>query len=81
MSTSGSYAERAMRSPRKCKIIGFVAKNDSNPWEAWYYVESRGLDIMVRKAGIGTVTVKITARQLRQALDLIESTFETEAKP
>lgn len=72
----GSYAERAMRQPRKCKIIGNIAKNDPNPWESWYYVDHRGLDVMVRKAGIGTVTVKMSARQLRQALDLIDSTAD-----
>lgn len=75
----GSYAERAMRKPRKCKVIGFAAK-DTKAWESWYYVERRGLDIMVCKQGVGTVAVKITARQMRQALELIDSTVDGEVE-
>lgn len=67
-----STAQYRMRLPRRCKVVGNVS-NDRNPWESWYYVESGGIDVMVRKPGTGTVAVKLTKRQLQQALELIGS--------
>lgn len=74
-------AQYIMRQPRKCRILGNVIVGNAearkaleeSAWQAWYYVEGEGLDIMVRKPGSGTVAVKITKRQMQQALKLIES--------
>lgn len=64
-------AQYAMRQPRRCTITGSASLGKLN-WESWYYVEPGGLDVMVRKPGAGTIAVKITKRQLQQALKLIE---------
>ena len=67
-----AQAQYKMRQPRRCKIVG--ASGEKLDWESWYYVEGGGLDIMVRKpGGAGTVAVKITTRQLEQALALIRA--------
>jgi hypothetical protein len=68
-----SQAKYVMRQPRRSRVVGNVdPKLDSNPWESWYYVEPGGIDIMVRKGGVGTVAVKLSKRQLEQALRLIQ---------
>lgn len=69
-------AQYIMRQPRKCFIGGFIAK-DPNPWASWYYVEPGGVNVMVRKPGVGTVAVKLTKRQLEQALRLIRQSNGT----
>ena len=72
-----SSAQYRMRQPRKCQIEGNVS-SDNNPWESWYYVGfGGGLDVMVRKPGVGTVAVKLTKRQLEQALALFASAQKT----
>jgi hypothetical protein len=65
-----AQAQCRIRQPRRCLITGNVA-NDVNPWASWYYVEPGGVNGMVRKPGVGTVAVKLTKRQLEQALSLI----------
>lgn len=70
-------AQYTMRQPRKCQIAGGVSKRLN--WEAWYYVESRGIDILVRKPGVGTVAVKLTKKQLEQALALIRDAKQKES--
>jgi hypothetical protein len=76
-----SRAQYTMRHPRKCRLIGFASVDDKKLWESWYYVEGRGLDIMVCKQGAGTVAIKITVRQMQQALRLIASAANRRVKP
>jgi len=66
-----AQAQYKMRQSRRCQIGG--AASDKLDWQAWYYVEGAGLDVMVRKPGSGTVAVKLTKRQLEQALALIRA--------
>lgn len=68
----GNYAERAMRKPRKCKVFGSVGKVEG--WSSWYYVDHNGLAVYTHRPGMDAVVTKLTARQLRQALELIDST-------
>lgn len=64
-------AQYTMRRPRRCEVAGQTGQKLD--WQSWYYVAEYGLDVMVRKPGVGTVAVKITKRQMRQALKLMES--------
>lgn len=64
-----AQAQHSMRKPRNCRMVSNAA--DGSPWEGWYYVEGRGLDILVRAPNAVTVSVKITVKQMEQALKLI----------
>lgn len=64
-----AQAQHSMRKPRNCRMVSNAA--DGSPWEGWYYIEGRGLDILVRSPNDRTVSVKITVKQMQQALKLI----------
>jgi hypothetical protein len=41
--------------------------------DAWYYVNPRTIDVLIRVTGKGTFSAKLTRRQLQSALRLMSS--------